>query len=378
MIDFKIIKKSQKSRARLGVLKTPHGEILTPAFVTVGTQAVVKTMTSAEVLAAKTQMIIANTFHLHLKPGEKIVKSHGGLHKFMNWQAPIMTDSGGYQVFSLGFGRDLQIGKISKIEESQQIKKGTQPKFLKIRPDGVLFRSPIDGREIFIGPKESIKIQEDLGADIIFAFDECPPPNAEYDYVQESLLTTHRWAEDCLRYRKSGQALYGIVQGGRFKDLREKSAKFIGSLPFAGFGIGGEFGADKKAMTNMVSWVTDNLPENKPRHLLGVGGLKDLRAIIKSGADTFDCTIPTHYGRHGVAFISSGKLDLNKPLYLKDKNPVDKKCGCETCRNYTRGYIAHLIRAREITPLRLLTTHNLYFFNNVVGGLRKEIKEGRL
>lgn len=376
MIDFKIVKKSKKSRARLGILKTAHGEVLTPTFVAVATQATVKTLTAPEVRATKTQMVIANTFHLHLKPGEKIVKSHGGLHKFMNWDAPIMTDSGGYQVFSLGFGRDLQTGKISGT--ARAVKEGAQPKFLKIKNNGVLFRSPVDGREIFIGPKESIKIQEDLGADIIFTFDECPPPNADYDYVKQSLVTTHRWALECIKYKKSRQALYGIVQGGRFKDLREESAKFIGALPFSGFGIGGEFGADKKAMTEMVSWVVDNLPESKPRHLLGVGAMEDLREIIKSGVDTFDCTIPTHFARHGVAFIRSGKLDLNKLIYLKDKNPIDKKCGCETCAVYSRGYLAHLIRAREITPLRLLTTHNLYFFNTLIEEIRKEIKNGKI
>ncbi len=386
MISFKILKKSKKSRARLGILKTPHGEILTPTLVPVGTQSVVKTLDSADLAKTKTQTIISNTFHLHLKPGEKIVKRHGGLHKFANLNVPIMTDSGGYQVFSLGFGRDLQIGKFSlsslrgakATKQSLEIKTGNQPKLLKIKPDGVLFRSPIDGREIFIGPKESIKIQESLGADIIFAFDECPPPNAGYEYLKKSLETTHRWAGECLKYKKSRQALYGIVQGGRFGDLREASAKFIGGLGFDGFGIGGEFGGDKNQMKRMLSWVADILPENKPRHLLGVGAPEDLKKIIESGIDTFDCTIPTHFARHGIAFTASGKLDLRKTKFLKDKNPLDKNCACEVCAAYSRGYISHLLRAREVTPLRLLTLHNLFYFNTLVENLRRDLKSGKL
>ncbi len=392
MIQFKILKKSQKSRARLGVLKTPHGEIETPALVPVATQATVKALSPEDLSKTKTQLVISNTFHLNLKPGEKIVKRHGGLHKFAKLNLPIMTDSGGYQVFSLGFGRDLQIGKVSKIESyspshayrqaglsrGHSILKGTQPKLLKIKDNGVLFRSPIDGREIFIGPRESIKIQEELGADIIFAFDECPPPNADYEYMRKSVETTGRWARECLQYKKSKQALYGIVQGGRFKDLRESSAKFIGALPFDGFGIGGEFGADKYQMKRMLALVVDNLPESKPRHLLGIGGVADLRPIIQSGMDTFDCTIPTHYARHGIAFTSSGRVDLNKSVHLKDKSPVDKKCACEVCATHSRGYLSHLIRAREITPLRLLTIHNLFYFNSLVENLRAHLKSGKL
>lgn len=386
MIEFKILKKSKKSRARLAVLKTPHGEVMTPTLVPVGTQAVVKTLDSADLAKTKTQIVIANTFHLHLKPGEKIVKRHGGIHKFANLNLPLMTDSGGYQVFSLGFGRDFQIGKISKtqsviLSETKNLKKITtkdRPKLLKIKENGVLFLSPIDGQKIFIGPKESIKIQESLGADIIFAFDECPPPNAGYEYMKKSLAMTHRWAGECLKYKKSKQALCGIVQGGRFKDLREASAKFIGGLPFDGFGIGGEFGSNKKEMSKMIGWVVDNLPNAKPRHLLGVGAPEDLKAIIQSGIDTFDCTIPTHYARHGVAFTHAGKIDLKKTVNLKNKNPLDKKCACEVCGVYSRGYISHLLRAREITALRLLTFHNLFYFNTLVERLRHDLKSGKL
>ena len=378
MLEFKILKKSKKSNARLGVLKTSHGVVETPALVAVATQAVVKTLTSEEAKQAKSRILIANTFHLHLKPGEKSVKSFGGLHKFMNWDRPLMTDSGGFQVFSLGFGRDHGVGKILKKKSQSSISAGDQPQKIKITSDGVLFNSPIDGRKIFLGPKESIKIQQSLGADIIFAFDECTSPLANYEYTKKSLIKTHRWAKICLENKPAKQALFGITQGGKFKDLRIESAKFIGSLPFDGFGIGGEFGGDKNTMIKMLDWTIKELPEEKPRHLLGIGHLEDIPKIIKSGVDTFDCIVPTHYARHGYAFTSEGRLDMSKSKLLKDKNPIDKKCSCFVCQNYSRGYIAHLLKAKEITPLKLLTFHNLYFFNSYIEKIRSDIKKGRI
>lgn len=422
MTNFTVIKQSKKSRARLGFLKTEHGVIETPSLVPVATQAVVKTLTSEEVRLTGSQMLICNTFHLHLKPGERIVKRNGGLNKFMNWSGPLMTDSGGFQVFSLGFGRDFKIGKIAKaskiIKESRasinsevinntkslsdshdrenlivgqesvlgQVKLRQQPQRVKITESGVHFQSPIDGRRLFLGPKESIKIQESLGADIIFAFDECTPPNASYDYTIASLEKTHRWATECLKFKNlKRQALFGIVQGGRFKDLRIKSAKVIGQLSFDGFGIGGEFGDNKKIMTQMLRCVIKELPNQKPRHLLGIGRLEDIPKLIREGVDTFDCIVPTHYARHGVAFTSQGKLDLNKTIFLKDKKPIDPKCACQYCltigetnANYTRSYICHLLKAKEITPLKILTFHNLFFFNNYVAKLREDIKNGNL
>jgi tRNA-guanine transglycosylase len=377
-MQFRISKKSKNSRARLGFLETEHGVVETPCLVPVATQAVVKTLTSEEVAETKSQILIANTFHLHLKPGEKIVEKAGKLHKFMNWKKPLMTDSAGYQVFSLGFGRDLGLGsKISK-GECKEIKIGSQPQKIKINDDGVIFRSPVNGDELFIGPKESIKIQEKLGADIIYNFDECPPPAASYEYVKRSLEKTHKWAKTCLKTKKSKQALFGIVQGSRFKDLRIESAKFMGKLDFDGFGIGGEFGADKKEMAEMVGWVVDELPEKKPRHLLGVGYLDDIELIVKSGVDTFDCTVPTHFARHGIAFTSEGKLDLSKTKFLKKNEPLDKGCTCKVCLNYKKDYISHLLRAREITALKLLTYHNLCYFNNFVEEIRQKIKKGEI
>jgi len=392
VINFKILKQSSKSRARLGLLETSHGVVETPALVPVATQAVVKTLTSEEAAATGSQILICNSFHLHLKPGEKVIKKNGGLHKFMNWPRLLMTDSGGYQVFSLGFGRDQKVGKIISAESRPRVRARAalviadqQPKNIKITDDGVFFNSPVDGSKIFVGPKESIKIQQALGADIIFSFDECTSPLASYEYTKKSLERTHRWAEVCLKTKRSEQALYGIVQGGKFKDLRIESAKFIGDLPFDGFGIGGEFGNDKKIMTEMLRWVIGELPKNKPRHLLGIGQPDDIEKIIKEGVDTFDCIVPTHYARHGYAFTSegisagqTGKLDMSKTKFLKDKNPLDKKCDCSVCQNYTRAYICHLLKAKEITPLVLLTFHNLYFFNKYIGEIRKKIGNNKL
>jgi len=378
--NFKISKKSKISSARLGYLETAHGVVETPCLVAVATQATVKTLASEDVIKTKSQMLICNTFHLHERPGEKVVHEAGKLHNFMNWQGPIMTDSGGFQLFSLGFGQDMKISKLLKDHNKNQneVKNGQQPKQIKITDNGVYFKSPINGSQLFMGPKESIKIQEKLGADIIFAFDECTPPNADYEYTKKSLEKTHNWAKVCLKTKKSNQALYGIVQGGKFEDLRKESAKFIGSLGFDGFGIGGEFGSDKKIMQKMINWVTEILPEKKPRHLLGIGYLEDIEPIIKSGIDTFDCTVPTHYARRGIAFTSQGKLDLNKSNYLKSKEPIDKNCVCPVCLNYKKNYICHLLRAKEITAMSLLTFHNLHYFNSFVEEIRQKIKNNKI
>ncbi len=290
MIEFKVLKKAKNSQARLGILKTEHGLVETPALVPVATQAVIKTLDSQEVKETKSQILICNTYHLHLRPGEDIIAKAGGLHQFMNWSRPLMTDSGGFQVFSLGFGRDYGTGKILKKFTLHLSKKdtgligyGQQPKLLKITDRGVFFRSSLDGKKLFLGPRESIKIQEKLGADIIFAFDECTSPIADYKYTKKSLEKTHKWAKICLDAKKTKQALFGIVQGGRYKDLRIESAKFIGSLAFDGFGIGGEFGSNKRKMLQMLGWAIKELPKDKPRHLLGIGYLEDIPQIIKAG-----------------------------------------------------------------------------------------------
>ncbi|MGE5042266.1 MAG: tRNA guanosine(34) transglycosylase Tgt [Candidatus Levyibacteriota bacterium] len=378
MISFDVLKKSKNSRARAGILKTPHGEIMTPTLVAVATQATVKALTWDQVKETKTQVVIENTFHLHLKPGEKVVKANGGLHEFSQWDKPIMTDSAGYQVFSLGFGTDHGVGKILKEKSDKVITHGQQPQKIKITEDGVFFHSPVDGKKLFIGPKESIKIQEDLGADIINVFDECTSPIADYAYTKKSLEKTHRWAKICLDVKKSGQALYGIVQGGKYRDLRIESSKYLGGMDFNGYGIGGEFGYEEKTLTEMLSWVMPNLPDEKPRHLLGIGHPENIIPIISEGVDTFDCITPTHYARHGVAFTSKGKVDMTKTELLKDKEPIDKKCPCFVCQIYKRSYITHMLKAKEITPLTLLSFHNLYFFHSYIEKVRQEILDGKI
>ncbi len=378
MIHFKVLKQSRRSRARLGLLETPHGVVETPCLVPVATQAVVKTLTSEQVAATGAKLLIANTFHLHLRPGERVVKAAGGLHTFANWPHSFMTDSGGFQVFSLGFGRDFNHSKITREPARPSIRHGQQPKLIKITERGVWFTSPIDGRKLFLGPKESIRIQEALGADIIFAFDECTSPLANQTYTANSLTRTHTWAKECLRLKRTRQALYGIVQGGKFKSLRIESARTLGSLPFDGYGIGGEFGSDKKIMANMIGWVNAELPPERPRHLLGIGFPEDIAPIIKAGVDTFDCIVPTNQARHGMAFTSTGKLDLAQTRYLTDKAPLDRTCTCLTCQGYERRYIAHLVRAHEVTAMSLLTQHNLTWFTTYVRELRQKIKQGKL
>lgn len=363
------------------MLKTGQGVVRTPSLVPVATQGAVKTLDSKEAEEARCQILIANTFHLHLKPGESVIDQWRGLHKFMNWEKPLMTDSGGFQVFSLGFGRDFDVGKVLKYfpgRDKEVVEKSQQPKEIKIRENGVYFRSPFDGKELFLGPKESIEIQEKLGGDIIFAFDECTPPLVSKEYARKALGRTHRWAEICLRTKRSSQSLFGIVQGSRFKDLREESAKYINSLGFEGFGIGGDLGHNKETMNKILDWTAPFLNEKKPRHLLGIGYLEDIENIIRKGVDLFDCTVPTHNARRGIAFTREGRLNMKSSKFVKDKSPLDNKCSCPVCQNYSRGYISHLFRSGEISGMKLLTFHNLFYFNSFVEGIREKIKENKL
>ncbi len=421
MIEFKILKKSKKSSARFGVLATPHGEVETPAIVPVATLAAVKALRSDEIASTGTQMLISNTYHLHLQPGEEVVKKAGGINAFMNWQGPTMTDSGGFQVFSLGWGRDLGVGKVKSAKRAahdaqasaqgttphgaatapnyypdkiaRAIEKGNQPRHVTLTEDGVAFKSPLTGDEMFLGPESSIAIQEKLGADIMFSFDECTPPGASYEYVKHSLDRTHRWAARSLAARRHGtkakpaQALYGIVQGSHFRDLREESARHMNAMEgFDGFGIGGDLGESRTGTKNILKWVTPLLDARKPRHLLGMGHIEDIENIMAGGADTFDCTVPTHYARHGIAFVTKGtkgavrgRLDFSKAPLLTSQEPLDRACACPVCTGgYRRGYLAHLIRANEITGGALLTLHNLWFFNAYVAALRERIKKGLL
>jgi queuine tRNA-ribosyltransferase len=375
---FDVVSRSSRSKARLGLLRTAHGVVETPAIVPVATQGAIKALPWEPVKAAGTQLVISNTLHLHLRPGAAVVKKHGGLHAFTGWDRPIFTDSGGYQVFSLGFGKEMGTGKVAK-DGTAAVAAGAKPKGLKITEKGVEFRSYLDGSRLFIGPEESMATQRDLGADVVFAFDECPPPNADRAYMETSMARTHRWARRCRDFRLAPhQALYGVVQGGGFKDLRKQSARELAAMGFDGFGIGGEFGASTRAMTAMLAATVAELPDDKPRHLLGIGHPKDIIPVIKSGVDTFDCTVPTHYARHGVAFVPSGRLDLMKAKFLSDKKPIDPKCECATCKAHSRAYLCHLFRSREINALSLVTQHNLHYFNRTVAEARELIKKGLL
>jgi tRNA-guanine transglycosylase len=372
---FKILKKSKKSNARAGVISTPHGLIHTPAFYPVGTKATVKGIMPSQLNEMGIEAVLCNTYHLFLRPGDKVVKKFGGLHKFMNWQKPIITDSGGFQVFSLGLGMEHGASKIAgpALEAKKKRSEGIE-KFAKITEDGVYFRSFLDGSKHFIGPEESIKIQENLGADIIFAFDECTSPFSDHEYTKEAMDRTHRWAVRSLNaHKRKDQMLFGIVQGGEFKDLRLESSKFIGAMDFDGFGIGGAFGKFKKNVKNELDWSVEHLPENKPKHLLGIGSVEDIIEAIRRGIDTFDCVTPTRLGRNGTALTEKGNLNMRSGRFALDKKPIEKGCGCYTCANFTRGYVRHLFQSGEMLAGILTTVHNLYFMEKLMRGIRKDI-----
>ena len=373
---FKIIKKHSRSKARLGLIRTINGIMRTPAFFPVATKATVKSLTPEDIKKIGFEGILANAYHLYLQPGHKIVKKMGGLHKFMNWQGVIATDSGGFQVFSLGMAIQDKVGKILKKNQGQPFH-SPHASLVKIDGDGVDFTSHLDGSRHRFTPEISMKIQEDFGADIIFAFDECSSPLADYDYTKKAMERTHQWAERCLKSKKGkNQFLFGIVQGGLFKDLRKESAQFIGALPFDGFGIGGSFG--KRDMKKALDWIIPHLPENKPRHLLGVGYLDDLKNAIKRGIDLFDCVYPTRLARHGTFLTSQGELNISKASYRADKKPIMKNCSCYVCKNFTRAYLHHLFKAKEMLGHRLATIHNLHFMFDFFKKIRQDIKDGRM
>ncbi|MDO8183447.1 MAG: tRNA guanosine(34) transglycosylase Tgt [bacterium] len=393
-LKFEVIKEIPGALGRAGVITTFHGIIKTPAFVTVGTKATVKALTPEQVKSLGAQVVLANTYHLYLEPGEKILQEAGGLHQFMNWDGPTMTDSGGFQVFSLGaaFGQ----GGVSKIASNQENSRVFTPEgpyadknffdssLAKIDEDGVTFKSYLDGSEHRFTPEHSMEIQHAIGADIMFAFDECTSPQASYEYQQEAMTRTHRWAERSLKKHlellkaneanKLKPALFGIVQGGRHQDLREESAKFIASLDFDGFGIGGSFNKDD--LSTAVAWVNNILPTNKPRHLLGIGEVEDLFAGVENGVDTFDCVMPTRMARNGTLQIATGRLNILNAQYKNDFTPVEEGCVCYTCQNYTRAYLAHLFRSKEILANTLASIHNLYFFIHLVDQMREHILAG--
>lgn len=387
-MKFNIEKELDGTLARAGTLETPHGVIETPAFVTVGTKASVKALTPEQVKGLGAEVVLANTYHLYLEPGSEKVREQGGLGKYMNWSGPTMTDSGGFQVFSLGAAFGKELSKVVKITDSSQMISersldGEEPPLAKIGADGVSFRSHIDGSTHYITPEKSIEIQHDLGADIIFAFDECTSPTESYKYQEEALERTHRWAKRSLdrhkqleeqKFSSAPQALFGIVQGGREEDLRKRSAEFFAGLDFDGYGIGGSFA--KEDMETAVKWVNEILPKEKPRHLLGIGEPEDLFMGVENGVDLFDCVAPTRNGRGGTLYTKNGKINIKNLEYREQTGPIDEGCECYACQNYTRGYISHLYRAHEMLGGTLGSIHNLYFIVNLVKKMRASILNG--
>lgn len=355
-IKYHLEKKEKNTGARLGKIETPHGTFETPMFMPVGTLASVKTIAPEELEEMGAGIILSNTYHLWLRPGEDIVDEAGGLHEFMNWDKGILTDSGGFQVFSLSDMRD-------------------------IKEEGVHFKSHLDGSKLFLSPEKAIQIQNKLGSDIMMSFDECPPFDESYDYVKKSVERTSRWAErGLLAHEKvDKQGLFGIVQGAGFEDLRKQSAKDLVSMDFSGYSIGGlSVGEPKKEMYRVLDFTTPLLPENKPRYLMGVGTPDALIEGVIRGVDMFDCVLPTRIARNGTTMTSKGRVVIKNAEYAKDFRPLDEKCNCYTCRNYSRAYIRHLIKSDETFGLRLTSYHNLYFLLDLMKKVRQAIREDNL
>ncbi|MCA9898851.1 MAG: tRNA guanosine(34) transglycosylase Tgt [Anaerolineales bacterium] len=351
---FELTAVDPHTQARNGRFHTPHGPIETPVFAPVGTQATVKAIRPSDLHDLNASLILSNTYHLYLRPGDDLVKEMGGLHNFMQWDGPILTDSGGFQVFSLSDTR-------------------------KIDADGVTFQSHHDGSRHRFTPESSIAIQENLGADIIMAFDECPPPN-DYNYVKQSLTRTHPWLERSLAAKTRGdQALFGIVQGGIFTDLREESGRFVTNLDLPGYAIGGlAVGETKPQMHAVLEVLHPILPQNKPRYLMGVGAPEDLVNGVMRGVDIFDCVLPTRLARHGSAFVLGGRINLRNAQFSRDPQPIATDCTCYTCKNFSRAYLRHLVKANEILGHMLLSTHNLHFLINLMQQMREAIRQGTL
>ena len=356
-VTYELLHIDKNSGARRGVIHTPHGDIQTPVFMPVGTQATVKSVTPEELKdEIGAQIILANTYHLYLRPGQDLVKEAGGLHKFMNWDRPILTDSGGFQVFSLGALRT-------------------------INEDGVEFKSHLDGKKLFFSPESVMKTEEDLGADIIMAFDECCPYPSTYEYTKNSMERTTRWAKRCKEAHTTveKQALFGIIQGGFYKDLREQSAKDLIDLDFPGYAIGGiSVGEPKEKFLDILNYTTPLMPKNKPRYLMGVGTPDYLIEAALAGIDMCDCVLPTRLARHGNAMTWNGKVVIRNATYERDWGPLDNECDCYTCKNYSRAYIRHLVKTNEILGIRLLSLHNLHFLTKLMERVKIEIENDNL
>jgi queuine tRNA-ribosyltransferase len=361
--------------ARAGVLVTAHGEVETPAFVPLATSATVKGLDAREVEALGYRMVLGNTFHLFIQPGHALIEELGGLHEFMAWRRPIITDSGGFQVFSMGHGSVAEEIKGSRTNERHS-------RIVSIAEEGVRFRSYLDGGERFMGPETSMEVQAALGSDIALAFDECTPFHVDRDYTARSTERTHRWLDRCLAWHErnapAGQLLYGIVQGGVYEDLRRQSAERIASAAAHGVAVGGSLGKEKEQMREVVRWALRPAPDHKPRHLLGIGDVDDILASVAAGIDTFDCATPTRLARHGSALVSDPdarwRLDLAKSQSRASRDPIAADCPCPACRDHTRAYLHYLVRAGELTAKRLLTLHNLTFMAALMDGIRAAIR----
>jgi queuine tRNA-ribosyltransferase len=352
---FEIIKKDSFSQARLGRLETDHGAFNTPGFLPVGTQGTVKSLTPEELVEIGVEAILGNTYHLYLRPGYETIGRLGGLHNFIHWERPILTDSGGFQIFSL---------------ESLR----------KVSEEGVTFQSHLDGSSHFFTPEKVMEIQRVLGSDIAMVLDECVPYPSPYEYVKASMERTNRWAKRCLQVRQENDpALFAIVQGGMHRDLREKSAQTLVEMGFQGYAMGGlSVGEPKSMMLDVLEWTTSLLPEKTPRYLMGVGTPEDIIDAVMLGVDFFDCVLPTRNARNGTLFTSSGKLSIKQAQYAEDRRPVDETCACYTCRHYSRAYLRHLYLSKEILSSRLNTIHNLFYYINLLVKIREAIHEGRL
>ncbi|HCY06816.1 MAG TPA: tRNA guanosine(34) transglycosylase Tgt [Erysipelotrichaceae bacterium] len=352
--EFELTHESSDSKARCGIIKTPHGSVETPIFMPVGTLATVKFLSVEEIKSIGSGIILSNTYHLWLRPGSDVIKKAGGVHKFMNYDGPMLTDSGGFQVFSLADNR-------------------------KIKEEGVDFRSHLNGDKLFLSPEKSIQIQNEIGADIIMSFDECIPYPVTYEYAKDSVDRTLRWAKRGKdAHSRDDQALFGIVQGGEFEDLREYCAKELIKMDFDGYSIGGtSVGEDKETMYKMIDYSIKYLPIDKPRYLMGVGTVHDLLEGVKRGVDMFDCVLPTRIARHGTLMTSQGRINIKKNIYKEDFRPLDPNCDCYTCKNYTRAYLNHLYRCKEGLGDRLCPIHNLRFLIKLMEDARSAIKEDR-
>lgn len=377
--SFKISTKLSGTLARTGVIHTPHGEINTPAFIVVGTKATVKALTPEQVKQAGAQALLANAYHLYLQPGPEVIDKAGGLNNFMNWEGPTFTDSGGFQVLSLGVG----FKKVVTMDGNAQEKTATARKgerLARVDNKGVSFKSHIDGSMHRFTPESSMQIQHQIGSDIMFAFDECTSIAQPYSYQKESLIRTHLWAKQCLaeherltkeRVNKPYQALFGVIQGANYKDLREKAASFMGELPFDGYGIGGAL--EKENLSTIIKWVNTILPEDKPKHLLGLSEPDDIFTGIENGIDTFDCVSPARVGRNGSIYTLDGRITITKSVYMKDLSPVVEGCDCYTCQCYSKAYLRHLFKAGERLAATLATIHNEYFIIKLVDDIRASI-----